>query len=1091
MDRSILFQSFKLSLSLALLGCDPATFSLTSIESDMRVISAAVPDEFDANYSDAYADNILIDDPCDPNPCETGAQCLAAAEMSDQTLPYTCLFISCDEQQCPPGTQCEESQQGSICISLGCNGPEECESDEYCDSQSQCQPDLCTTNLRSCQGADVMICSADGSQLERWVTCPLGELQCVDVPQGEAACVCIDDWECPEYMRCESGRCFGRAEPPSCLLAPQPFSSSLPTPEIIWGGNADNPQAIDSPLPESSQVVMTPLVANLTDDNGDGLINESDIPEVIFMTFCNSSFTSDGVLRAIHGGGVKRGQDLFASVGEQHWYEGDDISSFQPTCNEAILDSTAGIAVANLDPIGGMYPEPEIIAVHENNGLVIYNHQGELISNGLINEGPNIGANPTPSIAQLDGQGMAEIILSKLVYTLARQGDEILVLDRFEGDSNRGINGQGGISCVGDLNGDGRMDIVAGGTLYRFPTAPNGAVRTSDCVENGGIIMPQTADEESWCRGELPVIWNDSNLEGFCAIADIWGAIADQAPGPQNPLDQIPEVILITNGKLVILNGQTGEHIYERRYGGTSDKGGAPNIGDFDGDGFPEVGSAFAAGYVMMDLQDPSVACPSWDELTVDEEDNGLFGRPPRSPGDVCIHNEECAVGALCIQGQCRCAHQGWRRSTEDGSSRVTGSTLFDFNGDGAVEVIYNDECFFRIYDGSTGMTLFKQASESRTRIEHPIVADVDADGNAEIVFSTSTESRFCSVRNQRGPNGQTYASLYNPGIEVWGDPQDLWVSARKIWNQHAYHVTHITESGDVPLSEPNGWQQTNGRAYNTYRSQPLSFGIAPDLIIETLRVTSSQSQCGEEPNEGIPPLNVNVTIRNDGEVQVGSGLQVSLSARWSNQNSFTPLLNPNGNPLGLVTTAPLLPNSSQILTLSYQPSLDPSSPHISAGVNAPVEVKAVVDPPIITDFGRERECNEGNNELISSPTSTESLSDLSIQLNSTNVTFCPDISLGFTIINTGSAPVNRVEVGLYLGNPYQGGTRIDSYLINDPIPAQSSVDIDWMSTQFPEYRTAIVYLMVDPSNVITECDDNNNLAESEGTLSCQVRDGK
>ena len=74
----------------------------------------------------------------------------------------------------------------------------------------------------------------------------------------------------------------------------------------------------------------------------------------------------------------------------------------------------------------------------------------------------------------------------------------------------------------------------------------------------------------------------------------------------------------------------------------------------------------------------------------------------------------------------------------------MTGSTLFDFNGDGAAEVIYNDECWFRIYDGLSGVTLFKEPSESRTRIEYPVVADVD-NGNAEIVFSTSTE--FDSAR--------------------------------------------------------------------------------------------------------------------------------------------------------------------------------------------------------------------------------------------------------------------------------------------------------------------------------------------------------
>jgi len=36
-------------------------------------------------------------------------------------------------------------------------------------------------------------------------------------------------------------------------------------------------------------------------------------------------------------------------------------------------------------------------------------------------------------------------------------------------------------------------------------------------------------------------------------------------------------------------------------------------------------------------------------------------------------------------------------------SSNVTGSSVFDFDANGAAEVVYADECFLRMYDGSTG----------------------------------------------------------------------------------------------------------------------------------------------------------------------------------------------------------------------------------------------------------------------------------------------------------------------------------------------------------------------------------------------------
>ena len=56
-----------------------------------------------------------------------------------------------------------------------------------------------------------------------------------------------------------------------------------------------------------------------------------------------------------------------------------------------------------------------------------------------------------------------------------------------------------------------------------------------------------------------------------------------------------------------------------------------------------------------------------------------------------------------------------WHTSTEDDSSSGTGSSVFDFNGDGRAEVIYNDQTHFRIYDGSTGDVLFARANSSRT----------------------------------------------------------------------------------------------------------------------------------------------------------------------------------------------------------------------------------------------------------------------------------------------------------------------------------------------------------------------------------------
>ena len=1093
-------------ISALMLHCADRSASSNLDEADMAK-GMLIPEEFDGSVI-YYPDMASNFDPCDPNPCVAGSRCEAVeASTTDQGLGYQCLSLGCDELDCGEGSQCVEDELGAICVDQGCLSAADCEGDEYCDAQGECQADVCIANERRCDEAEIILCAPDGSSYESWLVCPLGPSQCLDAPPGEASCACHDDWDCPEYLRCERGICLGRPEAPTCLLPPQPFSESLPAPEIIWGGTAESPNAEGSPFPESSQAVMTPLVANLTDDNGDGLIDEGDRPEIIFMTFCNRDFRNNGTLRAIHGGGPSRGRDLFTSVGDAHWYEGDELESFTPSCESAILDSTAGIAVANLDPIGGAKAEPEIVGIHENGGIVIYDHRGEIAALGFLIESPNVGPNPTPSIAQLDGSGMAEIIVSQVVYTLRREGDELIVVDQFVGTGARGTNGQGGVSCVADLDGDGRQEIIAGGTAYRYPVPPRGAQQRADCVSNGGAVDALTREEDLWCRGELDTLWvatevnsgrpaplNAAPTEGFCAIADIWGADPNEPPSNLNPLDGQAEVIIIVNGDLVILDGSTGTMLYRQRYGATSDRGGAPNVGDFDGDGFPEVGAAFSSGYVMMDLQATTEACPAWDSPTPDEEANGVFGRPERSPGGACERDADCATGALCKEQQCICGHQGWQRSTEDNSSKVTGSTLFDFNGDGALEVIYNDECFFRIYDGSTGRTLFRQPSESRTRIEHPVVADVDADGNAEIVFTTSTESGFCSVRNQTNLFGETYASLYNPGLEVWGDPRDLWVSARKIWSQHAYHVTHITESGQVPESEPRGWRTLRGRQYNSYRAQPLAFGIAPDLKVERLRASLNRGRCGASESDQSAPLNISVTIENDGEVQVAAGLEVALSARWTEGGPFSALLDPDGEPLSLTTNASILAGTKLTLTARYDAARDPSMPSVAFGVEAPLEIKAIVDPidlALDSSFGRERECIEDNNERSTLVEVSEQSPDLRLSLNEVEIDLCPDVRLQLTLYNEGSAPVTEAEIGLYLGDPSAGGSRIDTKVIQEEIPAFSSIEIEWASDRFPEYREAQLFAIIDPANRISECDESNNVASSEGVLSCRVPDGQ
>lgn len=48
------------------------------------------------------------------------------------------------------------------------------------------------------------------------------------------------------------------------------------------------------------------------------------------------------------------------------------------------------------------------------------------------------------------------------------------------------------------------------------------------------------------------------------------------------------------------------------------------------------------------------------------------------------------------------------------------------------------------------------------------------------------------------------------PALQAIRDTDDRWIQARRIWNQHAYHVTNVREDGTIPVVEPKSWTLLN-----------------------------------------------------------------------------------------------------------------------------------------------------------------------------------------------------------------------------------------------------------------------------------------
>ena len=78
--------------------------------------------------------------------------------------------------------------------------------------------------------------------------------------------------------------------------------------------------------------------------------------------------------------------------------------------------------------------------------------------------------------------------------------------------------------------------------------------------------------------------------------------------------------------------------------------------------------------------------------------------------------------------------------------------------------------------------------------------------------------------------------------LQIWGAAHNHWVPTRRIWNQHTYHITNITEDGLMP---PGG-EVPNWQAFNNFRQNLPDYDpyLAPDLIAE---VTGQNVACCPE----------------------------------------------------------------------------------------------------------------------------------------------------------------------------------------------------------------------------------------------------
>ncbi len=574
---------------------------------------------------------------------------------------------------------------------------------------------MCGSGLRC--GPDMTCCGAD--QLCIGDAC---------VTPGDA---CTEEIDCPIDAYCDAtvGHCLPRAGAARCEYHP-PAATFAPDEQWAWTGS--------DTVPESVHVMMAPVVGDL---DGDGT------PEVAFNTYASgTSYGGPGVLRIVHGDtGVEMTSIASPVVCPEHGIALGDLDG----------DGTPEIVTA-LSPC-----DDAQIAAFEPDGTLLWQSAN---ADGSAFSGPfGFGA---PAIADLEGDGMAEVIIGGVV--LEHDGTVRWTTRTGAASNCCSAMPRSPLTAVYDVDADGALEVVSGNAVW---------------------------------EADGTVLWENPSLsDGFVAVADFFG-------------DDTPDIVVVHqdpagsgDGYVSIRSGTDGSVLWGPVAQPGGGRGGPPTVADFDGDGLPEIGVAGGSAYAVFDPD-----------------------------GDSAVR---------------------WSSPTQDLSSNITGSSVFDFDGDGRAEVVYNDECYMRVYAGTDGTVLAQVPQNSHTLIEYPVIVDVDADGNAEIVFAANSEVHRCDAIS--GYTG------YQAGIRVFRDTADNWVGTRPVWNQHTYHITNVRQDLRIPSAELPNW-----RRFDNFRQNSQSFD-APNLQPMDLAVDS-----GSCP----PTLGLTVTVHNAGAASVGPGLAVTFYA--------------------------------------------------------------------------------------------------------------------------------------------------------------------------------------------------------------------
>jgi hypothetical protein len=524
----------------------------------------------------------------------------------------------------------------------------------------------------------------------------------------------------------------------ACAFQPPPVIGEIqPRMQWHWKGYETADQAFRYATTYSS-----PVVGDL---DGDGDVEIVAIASQIFPRY---SYSNVPALMVV----------LDAKSGSEEWNSIKDA--------ELMVESSTTPAIIDLDKDGygeivttRLNPQPTTPVTYSRE-LIVIDYKTKTVK-FWVNQGLVCGVNCMPAVADLEGDGNAEIVIGNLI--VSANGVVIASLGEGVADDFRPISSRN-TSTLAELD----------------PQIPG-----LEIIANGSQVFDR--------QGRL--LWR-GECQGFSAVSDL-------------DRDGAQELICIGGGKVYRYDPK-GVNVWVKDLPQNPNlppidparfRGGAPNIGNFGEDEKLEIGTAGGDYYVVY-----------------------------RHDGTVL-----------------------WQSLSKDRSSHSTGSTVFDFNGNGNVEVVYNDEEKLRIYSGSDGRILFEADNYSGTLWEYPVVANIDSSPSVEIVVSAPG-----SARND--PN--------QGGIKVFFDPSGKWVTSRRVWNQYSYYPSIVTDKLQIPATPPS-----TGAGFRVNVQEKLQLPdkvSAPDIaVVRQIR----------DYRDGSGSISGRYLVKNLGQVDSGDQWSLMISS--------------------------------------------------------------------------------------------------------------------------------------------------------------------------------------------------------------------